>query len=98
MRRTLEARKDGIVIGGQRISNLRFADDTTLFATSIRYTEDFLQKMEYVSLKFSLKINRSKTKVTIVDRMNSNLREVSKLENCEVVQSYVYLGATMKVT
>ncbi|CAH2243910.1 jg18573 [Pararge aegeria aegeria] len=93
MRRTLEAWKDGIVIGGQRISNLRYADDTTLFATSIRHMEDFLQKMEDVSLEFGLKINRSKTKVMIADRMNNNLPEVSKIANCEVVQSYVYLGA-----
>ncbi|CAH2265133.1 jg9285 [Pararge aegeria aegeria] len=93
MRRTLETWKDGIVIGGQRISNLRYADDTTLFATSIRHMEDFLQKMEDVSLEFGLKINRSKTKVMIVDRMNNNLPEVSKIANCEVVQSYVYLGA-----
>ncbi|CAH2235409.1 jg13268 [Pararge aegeria aegeria] len=50
-------------------------------------------KMEDVSLEFGLKINRSKTKVMIVDRMNNNLPEVSKIANCEVVQSYVYLGA-----
>ncbi|CAH2233033.1 jg719 [Pararge aegeria aegeria] len=49
--------------------------------------------MEDVSLEFGLKINRSKTKVMIVDRMNNNLPEVSKIANCEVVQSYVYLGA-----
>jgi len=46
-----------------------------------------------VSLDFGLRINRNKTKVMIVDRANNNSPEVTRIAGCEIVQSYVYLGA-----
>ncbi|KAJ0176148.1 hypothetical protein K1T71_008322 [Dendrolimus kikuchii] len=49
--------------------------------------------MEQVSLDFGLKINRSKTKIMIVDRLKNNSPEVTKIANCDVIQSYIYLGA-----
>ncbi|KAJ0175277.1 hypothetical protein K1T71_009418 [Dendrolimus kikuchii] len=49
--------------------------------------------MEQVSFDFGLKINRSKTKIMIVDRLNNNSPEVTKIANCDVIQSYIYLGA-----
>jgi len=93
MRITLEDWPDGISVGGFKISNLRYADDTTLFSTSISHMEELLQKMERVSLDFGLRINRSKTKIMIVDRANNNSPEVTRIAGCDVVQSYVYLGA-----
>ncbi|CAH2233644.1 jg14388 [Pararge aegeria aegeria] len=72
MRITLEDWTDGVSIGGYKISNLRYADDTTLFATSARHMEELLLKMERVSLEFGLKINHNKTKMMIVDRANNN--------------------------
>lgn len=92
MRITLENWTDGIAVGGYKIANLRYADDTTLFASSIQHMEELLQKMEYVSRQFGLKVNRSKTKMMIVDRVNNNSPEVTDIANCEVVQSYIYLG------
>ncbi|KAJ8710368.1 hypothetical protein PYW07_009734 [Mythimna separata] len=44
-------------------------------------------------MEFGLKINRSKTKMMIVDRANNNLPDVTQIANCDVVQSYIYLGA-----
>ncbi|PZC84789.1 hypothetical protein B5X24_HaOG203779 [Helicoverpa armigera] len=93
MRITLEDWTDGVVIGGYKISNLRYADDTTLFASSAELMQALLHKMEQVSLMFGLKINRSKTKIMIVDRMNDNSPEVTRIANCDVVQTYIYLGA-----
>lgn len=98
MRMTLENWSDGIAIGGYKISNLRYADDTTLFASSIDKMESLLNKMERVSLDFGLKINRSKTKVMIVDRANNNSPEVTEIANCNVVQSYIYLGTLITNT
>lgn len=49
--------------------------------------------MEQVSLGFGLKINRNKTKIMIVNRANNNSPDLTKVANCDVVQSYVYLGA-----
>ena len=54
--------KNGVVIGGYKISNLRYADDTTLFATCARNLEELLLTEKRVSLEFGIKINRIKTK------------------------------------
>ncbi|PZC77131.1 hypothetical protein B5X24_HaOG203685 [Helicoverpa armigera] len=45
MRIALEDWADGVSIGGLKISNLRYADDTTLFATSTQHMEELLGKM-----------------------------------------------------
>ena len=45
-----------------------------------------------MTLEFGLKINRIKAKMLIVDRTNNNSPEVTHIANCEVVQSYIYLG------
>lgn len=93
MRITLEEWTDGAAIGGYKISNLRYADDTTLFSSNANLMEELLHRMERVSLEFGLKINRSKTKVMIVDRANNNLPDVTQIANCKVVSTYIYLGA-----
>lgn len=55
--------------------------------------EELLSTLERVSLTFGLKIKRSNIKIMIVDRINDNSLEVTQIENCEVLQAYVYLGA-----
>ncbi|CAH2233881.1 jg18186 [Pararge aegeria aegeria] len=92
MRITLEDWTDGVTFGGYKISNLRYAD-TTLFATTACHMEQLLRKMECVSQDFGLMINRSKTKMMVIDRAKNNSPEIIQIANCEVVQSYVYLGA-----
>ncbi|KAI8433901.1 hypothetical protein MSG28_015827 [Choristoneura fumiferana] len=93
MRIALENWTDGIPIGGKNISNLRYADDTTLLATSEDKIGELLTRIETVSLEFGLKLNRTKTKIMIVDRGRNNAPEVTEIANCQVVQSYVYLGS-----
>ncbi|XP_037870090.1 LINE-1 retrotransposable element ORF2 protein [Bombyx mori] len=93
MRITLENWTDGVAIGGYRIANLRYADDITLFATDAQCLGELLSRMERVSLEFGLRINRSKTKVMIVDRAMNNSPDVTQIAGCDVVQSYIYLGA-----
>ncbi|VEN42029.1 unnamed protein product [Callosobruchus maculatus] len=84
----------GITIGGSKISNLRFADDTTLIAASQEELIALLNILEHSSA-YGLGINYNKTKVTIVDREHDNHREIKSLGRCEVVQSFVYLGSLM---
>ncbi|XP_012553302.2 LINE-1 reverse transcriptase homolog [Bombyx mori] len=98
MRIALENWSDGMTIGGRKISNLRYADDITLVASGVSQMEELLGRVERVSLDFGLKINRNKTSVMIVDRANNNSPEVTKIANCDVVQSYIYLGALISNT
>ena len=53
----------GIKIAGRNISNLRYADDTTLMAESEEELKSLLMKMKEESEKAGLQINIQKTKI-----------------------------------
>ena len=64
MRNTgLEEAQGGIKIAGRNISNLRYADDTTLMAESEAELKRLLMKVKEESEKVSLKLNIQKTKI-----------------------------------
>ena len=64
MRNTgLEEAQAGIKIFGRNISNLRYADDTTLLAESEEELKSLLMKVKEESEKFGLKLNIQKTKI-----------------------------------
>ncbi|CAB3233282.1 unnamed protein product [Arctia plantaginis] len=68
MRRTCDGWGGGITVGGHKICNLRYADDTTLLAATEAEMITFLNRMERISTELDLSINRSKTKIMVVDR------------------------------
>ena len=53
----------GIKIAGRNISNLRYADDTTLMAESKAELKSLLMKMKEESEKAGLKLNIQKAKI-----------------------------------
>ena len=59
----LEETQAGIKIAGRNISNLRYADDTTLMAESEEELKSFLMKVKEESEKVGLKLNIQKTKI-----------------------------------
>ena len=64
MRNTgLDEAQAGIKIAKRNISNLRYADDTTLMAESEEELKSFLMKVKEESEKFGLKLNIQKTKI-----------------------------------
>lgn len=71
MRKVLENWRGGVSVTGKRISNLRYADDTTLIATTENEMTKLLQRLEYESELHGLRINRQKTKIMIIGRWNS---------------------------
>ena len=58
----LEEAQAGIKIAGRHISNLRYADDTTLMAESEEELKSLLMKLKEESVKVGLKLNIQKTK------------------------------------
>ena len=63
MRNTgLEEAQAGIKIAGRNISNLRYADDTTLMAES-KELKSLLMKVKEENEKVGLKLNIQKTKI-----------------------------------
>ena len=64
MRNTgLDEAQAGIKIAGRNISNLRYADDTTLMAESEEELKSLLKKVKEESEKVGLKLNIQKTKI-----------------------------------
>ena len=60
----LEEAQAGIKIAGRNISNLRYADDTTLMAESEEELKSLLMKVKEESEKVGLKLNIHKIKIT----------------------------------
>ena len=59
----LEEAQAGIKIAGRNISNLRYADDTTLNAKSEEELKSLLMKVKVESGKVGLKLNIQKRKI-----------------------------------
>ena len=59
----LEEEQDGIKIAGRNITNLRYADDTTLMAESEEELKSLLMKVKEESEKAGLKLNIQKTEI-----------------------------------
>ena len=60
----LDEAQAGIKIARRNISNLRYADDTTLMAESKEELKSLLMKVKEESEKVGLKLNIQKTKIT----------------------------------
>ena len=67
----LEEAQAGIKISGRNISNLRYADDTTLMAESEEELESLLMKVKEESEKVGLKFNIQKTKIMVSSPITS---------------------------
>ena len=59
----LDEAQAGIKIGESNISNLRYADDTTVMAESEEEQKSLLMKVKEESEKVGLKLNIQKTKI-----------------------------------
>ena len=59
----LDETQAGIKIAGRNISNLRYADDTTLMAESKEELKSLLMKVKEESKKVGLKLNIQTTKI-----------------------------------
>ena len=59
----LDEAQAGVKIAGENISNLRYADDTTLMAESEEELKGLLMKVKEESEKVGLKLNIPKTKI-----------------------------------
>ena len=59
----LDKAQAGIKIAGRNISNLRYADDTTLMAESEEELKSLVMKVKEESENVGLKLNIQKTKI-----------------------------------
>lgn len=67
----LEDAEEGIPINGTRLNNIRYADDTLIFADSAEGLQTLGNKVANVSRKYGLDINSKKTKCMLISKNNS---------------------------
>ena len=91
MRNTeLDEAQAGIKIAGRNISNLRYADDTTLMAESKEELKSLLMKVKEESEKVGLKLNIQKTKIMASGPITS--WQIDR-ETVETVADFTFLGS-----
>ena len=83
----------GIRIGGRRISNLRYADDTTIIAENEQDLKKLVNKIADKSNEAGLKLNLKKTTFMTTGEANSI---VIRGEEIKMVDKVNYLGVTIK--
>ena len=86
----LEEAQAGIKIAGRNISNLRYADGTTLMAESEEELKSFLMKVKEESEKVGLKLNIQKMKIMASGPITSWQTD---RETVETVADFISLGS-----
>ena len=86
----LEETQAGIKIVGRNISNLRYADDTTLMAESEEELKSLSMKVKEESEKVGLKLNIQKTNIMASSPTTS--WEIDG-ETVEAVSDFIFLGS-----
>ena len=81
----LEEAQAGIKTAGRNISNLRYADDTTLTAESEEELKSFLMKVKEESDKVGLKLNIQKTKIMASSPITSWEIDGETVEKCQTL-------------
>lgn len=92
MRKATENWKGGVSLRGRLISNLRYADDTTIMASSEEEMEELLRRIEDISTELGLKLNKSKCVLMIIDRAKT-LPPLTLLNDIRIKDELIYLGA-----
>ena len=86
----LDESQAGIKIAGRNISNLTYADDTTLMAESEEELKSLLIKVKEESEKVGLKLNIQKTKIVTSGPITSWQTD---RETVETVSDFIFLGS-----
>ena len=89
----LEEAQAGIKIAGRNMSNLRYADDTTLMAESEEELKSPLMKVKEESEKVGLKLNIQKTKIMAFGPITSWQIDG---ETVETVADFIFLGSRIR--
>ena len=88
----LETYEGGALVNGQRVSDLRFADDIDLMGETASDAQAILEATHQSSKKYGLEISREKTKVMLVAKEHREITVSIDNHNLEQVSHFKYLG------
>ena len=90
----LDEAQAGIKIAGRNISNLRYADNTTVMAESKKEVKSLLMKVKEESEKPGLKLSIQKTKIMASGPITSWQVDGDTME---MVTDFIFLGSKISV-
>ena len=84
----------GVVIGGENMNNLRFADDTGLLATDSVKLQDLINTANQKGKEYGISINIKKTKVMVITKkqVTQNAKITIEGRAIEQAKKLIYLG------
>jgi len=85
----------GAWINGQRVTDLRFADDIAILAESENSLQQAVDSLLKNSKKMGLKINVPKTEVQLLGHGNRSLKINLEGQGLKQTEEFVYLGGVM---
>ena len=85
----LDEAQAGIRIAGRNVSNLRYADDTTLMAESKEELKSLLMKVKEENEKAGLELSIQKMKIMASSPITS--RQIDR-EKVETMTDFIFLG------
>ena len=89
----LEEAQAGIKIAGRNVTNLRYADETTLMAESEEELKSLLMKVKVGSEKVGIKLNIQKTKIMAYGPITSWEIDGKQWKQCQTL----FWGATISL-
>ena len=87
--------QSNLKVNGTSITNIRYADDTTLIADNVHDLQLMLTSLHEESQKRGLNINRKKTKIMVVSKKKDNPKVKIYINNEELeqIEQFNYLGS-----
>lgn len=83
----------GILLNGERLNNIRYADDTVIFADNMNSLQQLINRINDVSNQYGLKININKTKFMVISKeTGGRYNLIINNKPIERVTQFSYLG------
>src|SRR6218665_1736559 len=95
MAMALDESNEGADIGGERIEDLRFADDIALLAEQEKGLQKTLTEVAQVSQKIGMKISIQKTECQFLGEGNKKFRLEVEGQELEQTENFVFLGGNI---
>ena len=88
--------EEGVMIGGELLKDVRFADDQGMVAATEKGLQGIMDALHETATKYGMKINIKKTKTMVVSKQEGiNVEILVDGQRLEQVKKFKYLGATI---
>lgn len=96
-REALETEHIGVNVNGEILNNLRYADDTVVFANTPEGLQELLDRLVTASEKYGLDVNTDKTKIMVIKKQQDQVPSSLYIKGNKVkqVKTYTYLGTVI---